>query len=87
MKLLVTANVSRSFILSTMMMEAVRSSETSSFTRDTLCHIPEDGFLLGTLYFSVVLLLKLRNITMNLKQNAQGIEVRTSGLAARKSDH
>jgi hypothetical protein len=47
LQLLVTANVvvsSPSF--STLMMEAIRSSETSVFTRAAWSHIPEEGILI-----------------------------------------
>jgi hypothetical protein len=43
--LLVTANVPSSLILFAIMMEAVRSSETSVLTRATRRHIPEGGIL------------------------------------------
>jgi hypothetical protein len=42
--LLITANVSSSLILSTVMMEAIHSYETSVLTKSTH-HIPEDGIL------------------------------------------
>jgi hypothetical protein len=46
LQLLVTANVvPSSSILSTPMMEAIRSSETSVLTRATQRHTPEDGIL------------------------------------------
>jgi hypothetical protein len=44
--LLVIANVvPSSLVLSTLMTDAIRSSETSVLTRATLRHIPEDGIL------------------------------------------
>jgi hypothetical protein len=46
LQFLVTANViPSSSILVTVMMEAIRSSETSVLTRATRRHVPEDGFL------------------------------------------
>jgi hypothetical protein len=48
LQLLVTANfVSSSLIISTLMMKAIRSSETSVLTRAIQHHIPEDGILYG----------------------------------------
>jgi hypothetical protein len=43
--LLVTANIPSSPIVVTLMMEAVRFSETSVFVRTARCHIPEEGIL------------------------------------------
>jgi hypothetical protein len=45
LRLLVTANVLSSQILVTLMVEAIRSSETSIITRATWRNIPEDGSL------------------------------------------
>jgi hypothetical protein len=45
LKLLVTANVPSELILSILMTEGIRSTETSALTRETRCHIPEDGIL------------------------------------------
>jgi hypothetical protein len=45
-RLLVTASVvPSSLIFVTLLMEAIRFSETSIITRTTLYHIPEDGIL------------------------------------------
>jgi hypothetical protein len=43
--LLVTANVSSSLIIFTMMIEAIRCSETSAHTKATRRHIPGDDIL------------------------------------------
>jgi hypothetical protein len=45
LRLIVTANVPSSLILVTLMMEAIRSSETSVLTRATWRHIPDDDLL------------------------------------------
>jgi hypothetical protein len=45
LQFLVIANVPRSLILVTVMMEALRYSETSILTRATRSTIPEDGIL------------------------------------------
>jgi hypothetical protein len=48
LQFLVTANVvPSSLILVTLMMVAIRSSETPVLTGGTLRHIPEDGILLA----------------------------------------
>jgi hypothetical protein len=45
LRLLITGNVHSSLILVTLMMGAIRYSETSVRTRLTRCSIPGDGFL------------------------------------------
>jgi hypothetical protein len=41
----VTANVSSSRILTTLMTEAIHSTETSVLTKVARCHVPEDGIV------------------------------------------
>jgi hypothetical protein len=45
LQLLVTGKVYSSVILSTMMMEAIRSSETPALTKAARRHVPENGIL------------------------------------------
>jgi hypothetical protein len=55
LQLLVTAKVfSNSLIISALMMEAIRSSETSVLTRATWHHITEDGIHYVSLSFRLV---------------------------------
>jgi hypothetical protein len=54
-QLLVTANVPSSLILSTLMMEVVRSSKTLVLTTATQNHIPEDDILqIQFIYFKAL---------------------------------
>jgi hypothetical protein len=52
-QLLVTANVSSSLILATLMMEVVHSSEMSVLARTTWHNIPEDGILYSIIYWHI----------------------------------
>jgi hypothetical protein len=61
LRLLVTANIPSSLILVTLMMEAIRSSETSVLTRDTASHLRIRHSLLHSLLFPPILL-NSRNI-------------------------
>jgi hypothetical protein len=45
LQFLLTSNVPRSLILATLMMEAIRFSETSALTKATMRHIRETAFL------------------------------------------
>jgi hypothetical protein len=47
LQLIVTADVPNSLIIFTLMMEAIRSSETLVLTRASWRHIPEDGNVLS----------------------------------------
>jgi hypothetical protein len=53
-RLLFTANVSSSPILVTLMMEALRSSETSILKQATQRNIPEDGIILVIIHLLFV---------------------------------
>jgi hypothetical protein len=53
--LLVTANIPSSLILVTLMMEMIRSSETSVLERATRHNISEDGILYITFVLQVVI--------------------------------
>jgi hypothetical protein len=69
-RLLVTASVvPSSLILSTFMMEALGSSETSVLTRTTWRHIPEDGILQTFLLILVSSDKMPTGVTVNLMLN------------------
>jgi hypothetical protein len=61
LRLLITANDPSSSILVTLIMEAIRSSETSVLTRATRHTIPEDGIRQGMFHLTLNTSIKCSN--------------------------